>query len=385
MDIDASPNDDPRISRQSSPISIEARISDLVRMGIIAVFAYWSAKLIAPFALITVWAGILSVALYPIFDVLSRLLGGRRVFAAVVLVAACLFVIIGPLALVAMNFAETIHKLLAGVGDFALPRAPEQLRQLPLVGTQLYAAWNQAANNLAAAVITFQTPLRELGGIIVVKLASIGGSILSFIASVLLCGVLLTVSSRLTSGIQILASRIGGERGVGFAKLASTTVRNVSRGVIGVAFLQTLLCGLIFIAFDIPVRGALTFAVFVLCIMQIGPGLVLVPAIIWVWFSWPFKVAVLFTLIAVPVMLLDNILKPILMSRGLSTPMPVILIGVIGGTISYGLIGLFLGPIVLSVFYDLALAWASASPAPVSIDGVQQTERSSDAYTEEQL
>jgi predicted PurR-regulated permease PerM len=113
-----------------------------------------------------------------------------------------------------------------------------------------------------------------------------------------------------------------------------------------------------------PARGALTFLVFMLCVMQLGPGLVLLPAIIWAWFSWSPVTAFVFTCIAVPITLIDNILKPILMSRGLSTPMPIILIGVIGGTLSYGLLGLFLGPIVLSVFYELLRAWAWPSDAP---------------------
>jgi predicted PurR-regulated permease PerM len=382
MNGDATVKEDTPPTARSGQISIEARVSDLVRLGIIAVFAYWSAQLVAPFALIVVWAGILTVALYPIFDFLSRLLGGRRILAAIALVVACLFVIIGPVALVASNFAETLQTLIAGAGSFTLPQAPDRLKDWPLVGPQLYAAWNQAANNLAAAIVTFQAPLREVGGLIVGKLASIGGGILSFIASILLCGVLLTVAPRLNAGIQILASRIAGERGVGFAKLAGTTVRNVSRGVIGVAFFQTLLCGLVFIAFDVPARGALTFAVFILCLMQIGPGLILVPAIIWSWFSWPLGVAVSFTIVAVPVMLVDNILKPILMSRGLSTPMPVILIGVIGGTISHGLLGLFLGPVVLSVFYDLLLAWVWPSPLPAPVDGSQQTDQTREVQPE---
>jgi predicted PurR-regulated permease PerM len=182
--------------------------------------------------------------------------------------------------------------------------------------------------------------------------------VLSFVASVILSGIFLTMSPRLAATIQVLAGRIGGERGVGFARLAGSTVRNVSRGVIGVALLQTLLCGLCFAFFDIPARGALTFAVFMLCLMQLGPGLVLIPAIIWAWFSWPASMAFAFTVVAIPITVVDNVLKPILMSRGLSTPMPVILIGVIGGTLSHGLLGLFLGPIVLSVFYELLRAWA---------------------------
>ncbi|MBD9452281.1 MULTISPECIES: AI-2E family transporter [unclassified Rhizobium] len=341
-------------------ISVEARVSDLVRIGIIGLFAYWSLQLIAPFALIVIWSAILAVALFPMFTGLSRLLGDRPKLSATIIVIACLVLIIAPLALVAVNFADAILALVAQLksDNFTLPAAPEAIRGWPVVGERLYAGWNQVAGNLAAAIMKFQAPLREVMGVIIAKFAAIGGGVLSFVASVILSGIFLTMSPRLAATIQVLAGRIGGERGVGFARLAGSTVRNVSRGVIGVALLQTLLCGLCFAFFDIPARGALTFAVFMLCLMQLGPGLVLIPAIIWAWFSWPASMAFAFTVVAIPITVVDNVLKPILMSRGLSTPMPVILIGVIGGTLSHGLLGLFLGPIVLSVFYELLRAWA---------------------------
>ena len=332
----------------------------MVRIGIIGLFAYWSLQLIAPFALIVIWSAILAVALFPMFTGLSRLLGDRPKLSATIIVIACLVLIIAPLALVAVNFADAILALVAQLksDNFTLPAAPEAIRGWPVVGERLYAGWNQVAGNLAAAIMKFQAPLREVMGVIIAKFAAIGGGVLSFVASVILSGIFLTMSPRLAATIQVLAGRIGGERGVGFARLAGSTVRNVSRGVIGVALLQTLLCGLCFAFFDIPARGALTFAVFMLCLMQLGPGLVLIPAIIWAWFSWPASMAFAFTVVAIPITVVDNVLKPILMSRGLSTPMPVILIGVIGGTLSHGLLGLFLGPIVLSVFYELLRAWA---------------------------
>ncbi|MBB3316798.1 MULTISPECIES: AI-2E family transporter [unclassified Rhizobium] len=354
------------IGASPAQISVEARVSDLVRIGIIGLFAYWSLQLIAPFALIVIWSAILAVALFPLFNGLSKLLGDRPVLSATVIVIACLVLIIAPLALVAVNFADATQDLVAQLksDNFTLPAAPEAIRGWPVVGERLYAGWNQVAGNLAEAIMKFQAPLREVMGVILAKLASIGGGVLSFVASIILSGIFLTMSPRLASTIQVLAGRIGGERGVGFARLAGSTVRNVSRGVIGVALLQTLLCGLCFAFFDIPARGALTFLVFMLCLMQLGPGLVLIPAIVWAWFSWPTSIAFAFTVVAIPITVVDNVLKPILMSRGLSTPMPVILIGVIGGTLSHGLLGLFLGPIVLSVFYELLRAWAWPSEAP---------------------
>ncbi|WP_112945404.1 MULTISPECIES: AI-2E family transporter [unclassified Rhizobium] len=353
-------NDVGMAAKDAGQISIEARVSDLVRLGIIGLFAYWTVLLIAPFALIVVWSAILAVALYPMFNALSRLIGNRPVIAATVIVVACLVLIIAPVALVAVNFADAVEGLVGKLQaeSFALPAAPESIRGWPVIGERLYAGWNKVAGDLASNIIEYQKPILHVMGIVVAKLASISGGVLSFVASVILSGFFLTQSRRLAETIQVLASRIAGDRGVGFAKLAGTTVRNVSRGVIGVAFLQTLMCGLCFAFFDLPARGALTFIIFMLCVMQLGPGLVLVPAIIWGWLSWPTPVALALTVVAVPIMLVDNVLKPILMAKGLSTPMLVILIGVIGGTLSYGLLGLFLGPIVLSVFYELLRAWA---------------------------
>ncbi|TDW20709.1 putative PurR-regulated permease PerM [Rhizobium azibense] len=363
---------------EAGQLSVEARVSDLVRLGIIGLFAYWTMLLIAPFALIAVWSAILAVALFPMFEALARLIGNRPVIAATVIVVACLVLIIAPLALFAVNFVEAIQAFVGKLRaeNFTLPAAPATVREWPIVGERIYGAWNQLAGDLAATIIKFQAPIREVMGVVVAKFASIGGGVLSFIASIILSGIFLTMSARLAMAIQVLASRIGGEKGVGFARLAGTTVRNVSRGVIGVAFLQALLCGLCFAFFGIPASGTLTFVVFVLCLMQLGPALVLVPAIVWAWFSWPALIAFAFTVVAVPIMIVDNILKPILMARGLSTPMPVILIGVIGGTLSYGLLGLFLGPVVLSVFYELLKAWAwpsEGSSEPISARDVSVT------------
>jgi predicted PurR-regulated permease PerM len=346
-------------------ISVEARVSDLVRLGIIGLFAYWTLLLIAPFALIIVWSAILAVALFPMFQTLSRLLGGRPVIAATVIVVACLVLIITPLALVTVNFIDAVQALVGKLWaqNFTLAAAPEAVREWPIVGERIYAAWNQISSDLAATIIKFQAPLRQVLSVVIGKLASIAGGVLGFVASIILSGIFLTMSERLAATVHVLASRIAGDKGVGFARLAGTTVRNVSRGVIGVAFLQTLLCAVCFAFFAIPARGALTFLVFVLCVMQIGPGLVLVPLIIWAWYSWPASIALVFTVVAIPILIIDNILKPILMARGLTTPMAIIVIGVIGGTLSYGLLGLFLGPIVLSVFYELLRAWAWPSEA----------------------
>ncbi|MEF0942955.1 AI-2E family transporter [Rhizobium sp. BR 362] len=346
-------------SVQPSASSADARVSEFIRLGVVGLFAYWSFTIVAPFILIIAWAAILAVALFPLFELLRRLLGRRGITAAALLVIACLTIVIAPLAAILVSFADGTRALLTGLkeGTIALPSAPESVKAWPYVGERVFEIWNYAIANFTAMLKQFQEPIRGAASVILEKTAALGSGVLSFIASVLLCGFFLVAKQQMTSAVNVVVARIAGSRGTDFVRLASMTVRNVSRGVIGIALLQTLLCGIILVLFDVPARGALTFTIFIVCIIQIGPGIVLLPLVIWAWFTWEFTNALLFTMLAVPVAILDNILKPILISRGLSTPMPLILLGVIGGALAHGLVGLFLGPVVLGVFYDLFVAW----------------------------
>ena len=161
---------------------------------------------------------------------------------------------------------------------------------------------------------------------------------------------------------KTFARRVAADRGAHFVDLAGATIRNISRGVIGVALLQALLTGLILSMFGVPAAGVIAFLVLIFCIVQIGPVPVVLPVIIWAWSTKDTGPALILTLLLIVIPVIDNVLKPILMARGLSTPMLVILLGVIGGTVSYGLIGLFLGPILLGIFYELLMAWVTTDP-----------------------
>jgi predicted PurR-regulated permease PerM len=150
--------------------------------------------------------------------------------------------------------------------------------------------------------------------------------------------------------------------------LAGATIRNVSRGIIGIAILQALLVGIGLLFAGVPAAGLFSFLVLLLGIIQVGPSVVLLPLIVWSWFEMDMTAAALFTVYMVPVNLLDNILRP-LVAKGLSTPMPVILIGVLGGTLVHGIIGLFVGPIVLSIAWQLLVVWTRDEPKPIEMVG----------------
>ncbi len=350
--------------------AIETRITDYVRLGIVGLFAYWSLTLVAPFAIIAIWAAILTVALYPAYAQLRRVLGGG--LAALLLTLLSLGIIIGPLAAIVLGSAEAAQVLFTKfkAGGIAVPLPSQSVRDWPLIGERLYANWVLASNNLEALIRQLEPSLLQMGGSAVGIIAGIGIGLLSFVASVIVAGFLFQPGPRIGSVIMTFADRIAGQRGIGFVNMTTSTIRNVARGIIGVALIQTFLVGIVLHIFAVPLPGLIAFVVLILCIVQIGPAPVLLPLAIWGWFTFDTGSAVALTLLLVPIGLIDNIMKPILVARGLSTPTLVILIGVLGGTLSYGLIGLFLGPIVLSVFYDLLRVWLRAggpghSPGPL--------------------
>lgn len=349
--------------------SIESRVTDVsVRLGIVALFAYLSLTLIAPFAIIIIWAVILAVALFPLYAGLRRHLGGRSGLAATVITFSGLVVIIGPLAAVAISFADAASTLFAKLGDGAaiLPMPAESVRSWPLIGEQAFAAWSLASSNFEAALQRFGPHLLPTGTAILGKIAGIGFGVLGFAVSMIVAGCFLGPGVRLVEGVKGAARRIAGENGAHFVDLAGATIRNISRGVIGVALLQALLVGAVLAVFDVPASGAIAFVLLLFCIVQVGPAPVVLPVMIWAWMTMEFGPALLMTLLLAPTLVIDNVLKPVLMARGLATPVLVILIGVIGGTLSYGLIGLFLGPIVLGVFYELLMAWIKVD-LPVTV------------------
>ncbi|WP_457585201.1 AI-2E family transporter [Ensifer canadensis] len=350
--------------------SIETRITDLVRFGIVGLFAYWSLTLVAPFAIIGIWAAILAVAQYPLYRMLEKMLGGRGKLAAVLITLVNLSLIIGPLSALifgSLDGAQVLFEKLKS-SEAIMPAPPASVRDWPVIGERIYNAWSLASNNLEAALNRFQPALLQAGSKAIGVLASIGLGFVGFIASVIVTGFLFRPGLKIGEFMNVFAHRIAGERGQGFVSLATATIRNVARGVIGVAFIQTILCALVLKLFAVPAAGLIAFVVMILCIVQIGPFPVFLPLIVWGWMTMEFQAALLMTLLLVPIALIDNIMKPILVARGLSTPMLVILVGVLGGTLAYGLIGLFLGPIVLSVFYDLLAVWIRSDRLSVQAD-----------------
>ncbi len=354
-------NDDDRSLKLSA--SNEELVVFVIRIVCLGLLGYWSLILIRPFLTIIVWSIIITVALYPIFDWLSAKLYGHRALAAVAITVFTFFVMLGPVTWLAVSLAETVRALLArfGNGSLAIPPPSEAVKAWPLIGEKIYEMWQLASTNLQALVVEAVPYLKPLGTSLLNAAGSVGLNLLKLTVALVISGFLFIPGPSLVHSIKNVLGRVAAGRGEEFVDLAGATIRNVSRGIIGIAILQALLAGIGLLFAGVPAAGLFSFLVLLLGIAQIGPSVILLPLIIWSWFAMDATMAILFTLYMVPVNLIDNILRP-LVAKGLTTPMPVILIGVLGGTLVHGMIGLFVGPIVLSIAWQLLVVWTHDAP-----------------------
>jgi len=340
-------------------LSGEDVIQLAIRLGLLAFLIYWTFLLIQPFVPILAWSIVLAVAFYPVFEFLAKLLGGRPRLAAAVLTVLNLAIVIGPATWLGLSALDGLQAIAGNLssGDLAVPSPPESVKDWPLIGQQFYELWNQASSNVRAALREVSPYLKPLAGTMLAFAGNAGVGTLKFLVSVALAGFLFPYGSQLVAAGRGFLYRIVPERSEHFLELAGATIRAVSQGVIGLAIIQSLLAGIGFKLAGIPSAGLLAFAVLLLTIVQIGAAIVLLPTIIWIWFDKDFTTALLLTIFLAVVGLLDNVLKPLVMGRGLTTPTLVIFVGVIGGTLAHGIVGLFIGPIILSLAWELMVAW----------------------------
>jgi predicted PurR-regulated permease PerM len=339
----------------------EEVIQIAIRLGLLAFLIYWSFVLLRPFIPILVWSVVLSVALYPVYDWLSAHLGQRPRTAAAITTIIVLAVFLGPATWLGLGLVDGLRSISDQLtsGDVGIPSPPDSVRDWPVIGAPLYDTWEMASENLDAAFRQIAPHLKPLAGPILAIAGSAGTGTLKFIAAVLIAGFLFPSGPKHVEAVKNVLTRIVPQRSADFLALAGATIRTVAQGVIGIAVLQSLLAGIGLKIAGVPHAGVLAFAVLVLGIVQIGSAPILLPVIVWIWTVKDVGTAVLITIYLILVGISDNALRPFLMGRGLSTPVLVIFIGVLGGTLAHGIVGLFVGPIVLSVAWQLMMAWVS--------------------------
>jgi predicted PurR-regulated permease PerM len=333
-----------------------------IRLAMIFLIVGWCLYILAPFVGIVVWAIIIAIATHSPYERLSGLLGGRRTLAAVLFVLISLSALILPAVLLSetlVNGAQGFAANLAS-GEFSIPPPPEKVAGWPIIGDRVYEMWTLANQNLSAAASKLEPQLEAVSRWLLGAAGSAGVAMLELAASLVLGGVFLARSSRRMAALDRFASRIAGARGPEFAALAQATVSSVVQGIVGVAVIQATLAGIGFIVADLPAAGLWALIVLIAAVVQLPVFLVVIPPILLVYSAQSTGVTAAFAIWCLIVSALDNILKPILFGRGVKVPTIVIFLGAIGGMLTMGIVGLFLGAVVLTLGYELFVAWLDA-------------------------
>lgn len=349
-------------SDTSAPVPAPSRIAlvnAVLPFGMIALLIFACARIVTPFVSILLWSLILAVMIYPLHLRMARRLTNK--WSAVLIGVVGVAAVAAPMVVLATSLATSISALVQGLQAHTLviPPPPPKLADLPLIGQKLADAWALVASNFPAAVAQYGSKLKAPAATLATFAGRLAAGELAFILSIVISAILIAYGEHCISFARRLMAILTGSwnQGVRLVALTSSTIRGVAVGVIGVAAIQALLVGVAFFVVGLPGAAFLTLAVFLLGIVQVPATLLTIPVIIYVFATKDTGTAVIFMIYAVVAGLSDNVLKPLLLGRGLEVPMPVILIGVIGGMVADGLLGMFIGPVILSVGYVLFTEW----------------------------
>jgi predicted PurR-regulated permease PerM len=344
-----------------------------IRLALIGGLAVLCFRVFAPFLNLMVWSIILAVTVYPLHQWLARRLGGKQGLTSIILAILGLAIFVVPTWLLMNSFANSVQGFVGAVQQNAVqvPTPPEGIAQWPIVGRKIYDTWSKAHNDLPALVQTMQPKIGELARQALSMVASIGGSMLLFLISFVIANIIMAYGNSAERSGRAIFSRIAGvSRGEALAKLAIATIRAVAQGVIGIAAIQALLIGLALLFAGINLAGVLAIVALILGIAQVPALLITIPVIIYIWASGNYSTgpAIMHTIILLVAGMADNVLKPIMLGRGVDVPMPVILFGALGGMASGGILGMFVGATALALGYEIFMHWVdlkgSSDPSP---------------------
>jgi predicted PurR-regulated permease PerM len=329
----------------------------IVLIGALLAACFW---ILRPFLPALIWATMIVIATWPLLLIIQKKFRSRRP-AVMIMIGLLVLVFVIPFTLAVGTIAENapqitaIGKELAHVG---IPAPPEWVEQIPLVGKSVSEYWQKASNTAPEELTKRLSPhIRNVGGWLVAQAGSFGMMFLHLLLTLVLSTILYMNGEDAARIMLRLAHRIAGERGETATNLAALSVRAVAQGVVVTALAQSILAGVGLATVGIPYSSLLTALIFMLTIAQIGPGPVLIPAIIWLFWSGSTGWGSAMLVWSIFVMGMDGFLRPYLIRRNANLPLLLIFAGVIGGLISFGVIGLFIGPVLLAVSYTLMIAW----------------------------
>ena len=345
--------DDPR-----APMDVTHATLSVAFLAFLAAATFW---VLSPFLTSLLWATVISVAIWPVMMRLEAALGARRGLTVAIVTAATLLMVFVPVTLALMTIVRNAQNVTTELGyleSIVLPAAPPWLARIPFGGERLAAEWSRFValdpqQRLAELTPYVQTALQWF----VVKAGSVGMMLLQFLLTAIISAIVLVRGESVRDGLLQFAARLAGQQGREAALMAARAIRGVVLGVVVTALLQAAIGGVgLFIA-GLPAAALLTAVMLFLCLAQLGPMLVLVPAVVWLYWSGSTGAGTTLLVITAITAGLDNVVRPWLIKRGANLPLVLIFAGVIGGLLAFGIIGLFIGPVVLTVAYTLLVAW----------------------------
>ena len=353
-------------------LALEQRLSRrlldvFIRAGLVFVLAALCYRIFSPFISLMAWALILAVTLYPAHQKLARRMGGKQGFSATLLVLGGLLLIGVPTVMLMGSLGDSVHDFISSLRNNTLkiPAPSPSVAEWPVIGDKVHGFWSQAHADLPAVVRRMQPQLGNLARNALEAVASISGALLLFLVSFIVAGIIMAFGESGAKSTRAIFARIVGiQHGEEFTKLSTETIRAVALGVLGVAFIQAIVVGLVMLVARVPFAGVFALVVLLLGIAQIPALVVTLPVIGYIWWSGDYgtTAAVIYTVLLFISGMLDNVLKPLLLGRGVDAPMPVILLGALGGLASAGILGMFVGATLLALGYQIFMWWVATNP-----------------------
>ncbi len=339
-----------------------------LRLGLLFLIVYWCYKIVAPFIPLVLWGVIIAVAVYPLHRSLAERLGNRIKLSATLVTLLGLLILTTPVVVLTESLVESSMDIASDIADGSVqvPPPPERVEKWPLVGEKLHSGWTLASQNLSAALERFGPQLEVLRHRLVAIAGGAGAAFLQLFFSIVIAGFFLAASKSSMAGARSIVNWLVGEEGPVLLHISESTIHSVARGVLGAAIIESILIAIGMVVADVPAAGFWTFLVLVLSIIQIPPLLVLVPMTVYVLSASEPLGATVFIICGALAVAVDTFLKPVLLGRAADAPMLVVLMGAIGGMMLAGIVGLFVGAVVLTLGWELLQYSLTKDDAPAS-------------------
>jgi predicted PurR-regulated permease PerM len=347
-------------SNKKEIVSIAIEIA--IKVLLLGIVLYWAFMILKPFIVLVIWAIIIAVSLAPFIDKMDKRIAWSRSKIVWTLIFTAIFALVVPTYFLADSMISSSQDIAHQLkeGTLVVPPPSDKVAEWPLIGKKTHALWSEASTNLESTLQHYQPQLKEYAGKIASTIGGALSAVLQFVVALIIAAVFLTNSVGGVKVYQAIARRLVGEKGVEWAQLSAMTVRSVVQGILGIALIQSGLSLIGLVIIDVPFAPFWAFVVLFLAIIQLPPILILGPIAAYVFSYAETTPAIIFAIYAVIVSMSDAFLKPLLLGRGVDIPMLVILLGAIGGMIMSGIIGLFVGAVILALSYKLFITWLEA-------------------------